>query len=190
MAPLRQASDQIKHLLLATAPGFLGVDVRDAQRNRHEENIPNSYDQLSMTHPSGHSIILYDGVCGLCNRFVQFVLKRDKQDRFRFAAIQGRFATEQLLRYKKDASALNTVFVLDNSGSPTERLLEKGDAALFVLKELGGVGAFAQILRALPQPLLDFGYDLIAANRYRVFGKYDSCPVPTAEQKNKFIEDV
>jgi len=87
-------------------------------------------------HPN--PIILYDGVCGLCNRFVQFVLKRDHEDRFRFAALQSKFARDILERHQLNADALDTIYLVLDHRHPGERLLSKGDAVNAVLQELGG----------------------------------------------------
>src|SRR5690349_12234569 len=83
-------------------------------------------------------IILYDGGCGLCNRLVQFVLKRNMRNRFRFAALQSPLAAEVLLRHGRDPARLDTVYVILHLGLPTECLLRKARAVLFVLHELGG----------------------------------------------------
>jgi predicted DCC family thiol-disulfide oxidoreductase YuxK len=142
-----------------------------------------------MPQPSFNPIILYDGVCGLCNRFVQFVLKRDRRDHFRFAALQSAFAREILLRHRLDPGTLDTVYLVVNYGTPDEYLLARNDASAAVLRELGGFWRLlARILDLLPARFRDWRYRLIARSRYRVFGKYDSCPLPDPKDRSKFLD--
>ena len=134
-------------------------------------------------------IILYDGVCGFCNGFVRFVWPRDPRGRFRFAALQGATARAILARHGRDANALDTVFVVVDPGTPSERLLDQSAAGLYVLEGLGGVWRVAAtLLGLLPRPLLDAIYRPLARNRYRLFGRLDACPVPGPEQRERFIE--
>lgn len=85
---------------------------------------------------SSKAIILYDGVCGVCNGFNRFVLKRDCRDCFRFASLQSKFASDVLTRHKVNSAALNTICVLLNHGRPDERLLAQSDAVIYVLRSL------------------------------------------------------
>ena len=134
-------------------------------------------------------ILLYDGVCGLCNRLVQFILRRDRNAIFRFAALQSPFAARTLARHGASAADLNTVNVIVNHDAPTESLLSRSDAVLFILSQLGGFWRFsALILRLVPRFLRDWGYALVARTRYRIFGRYDSCPLPTAETRSRFLD--
>jgi predicted DCC family thiol-disulfide oxidoreductase YuxK len=134
-------------------------------------------------------IILYDGVCGLCNHFVQFVLKRDRKNYFRFAPLQSHFAREVLQRHDVDPNALDTVYLVLDLDQPTERLLSRNDAVACVLKELGGFWRlWAQLLNFLPRRLRYWQYNLVARNRYRFFGKYDSCPLPDSKDRHKFLD--
>ncbi len=134
-------------------------------------------------------LVLYDGVCGLCNRLNQFILKRDSGDRFRFAALQSSIAGELLRHYGRDASDLNTVYVIVNYGAPDERLLSKGRAVLFVLRTLGGIWSLARIFELLPPRFLDRLYDVVARRRYRWFGRFDACVVPQPRDRSKFLDD-
>jgi len=137
------------------------------------------------------AIILYDGVCGLCNRLVQFVLKRDPQDGFRFASLQSDFAAQILASHGLSPGSLDTVYVVLHYNEPAERLFARSDAVLAVLQRLGQVWrATAGLGRALPLTIRDVFYNLIARNRYRIFGKYDACPLPTPEQRAKFLDQV
>ncbi len=134
-------------------------------------------------------ILLYDGVCGLCNRFVQFVLKRDRNDRFRFAALQSDFARTILERHGVDAVDLDTVYLVTSYQRPEESLSNRSDAAVAVLSELGGFWKLvAGILCIVPRPIRNWGYNLVARNRYRMFGKYDVCPLPDPRDRHKFLD--
>jgi predicted DCC family thiol-disulfide oxidoreductase YuxK len=133
-------------------------------------------------------IILYDGVCGLCNRFVQFVLKRDHKDEFRFAALQSKFARTVLERHGLNPDLRDTVYLVLDYGQPSETLLSRNDAATAVLKELGGVWRiWATLLNLLPKKFRDWRYALVARNRYRFFGKYKTCPLPAERDGHKFL---
>ena len=134
-------------------------------------------------------LVLYDGVCGLCNGFVAFVWPRDRAGRFRFAALQGEAARAILARHGRDATALDTVFVVVDAGTPSERLLDRSAAGVYVLAQLGGAWRLAAALLGwVPRPLLDLAYRLVARNRYRLFGRLDACPVPGPEHRERFIE--
>jgi predicted DCC family thiol-disulfide oxidoreductase YuxK len=135
-----------------------------------------------------HPVILYDGVCGLCNRFVQYVLDHDRAGTFRFAALQGDLAAEILRRHGRDPAELSTVVVVLDLGEVSERLLIKSSAALYVLKALPGPGRWLAPLGWLPSPLLDFGYDRVAHNRYRVFGREESCRLPHPDERARFLD--
>ena len=138
---------------------------------------------------SANPIIFYDGVCALCNRFVQFVLKRDRADRFRFASLQSDFAAQVLGRHGADPQALDTFYLVQDFERPEERLFARADAAAAVLTELGGTwAAVARVLRLLPRGLRNAGYNLVARYRYRVFGKYDACPLPAPKDRAKFLD--
>jgi predicted DCC family thiol-disulfide oxidoreductase YuxK len=134
-------------------------------------------------------VILYDGVCGLCNRLVQFVLNHDSQDRFRFASLQSDFAARVLRRHGTAPEELDTVYVVSDHALPGERLASRSDAAVVVLRELGGVwNVLGAALRWLPRWLRNWGYNLVARNRYRIFGKYGSCPIPSEKDRRKFLD--
>lgn len=137
---------------------------------------------------TGRPIVFYDGVCGLCNRLNQFVLRRDRSGRFQFAALQSAFARETLSRYSRDPEDLDTLYLITDYGTPSERLFWKSRAALRVLREIGGVWGWTRILSILPTAVLNAGYDIIARLRYRLFGKSESCMIPRPEQRDRFIE--
>jgi predicted DCC family thiol-disulfide oxidoreductase YuxK len=133
-------------------------------------------------------LILYDGVCGLCDRVVQFVLARDRRDRFRFASLQGPTARELLRRHGRDPDDLDTFYVVVEHGAETEVLLSKARGALYVLRALGGFWSWTRILGLLPTCVLDRGYDFIARRRYGWFGQYDYCPRPRPEHQQRFLD--
>jgi len=137
---------------------------------------------------SSQPIILYDGVCGLCNRLIQFLLKRDRHDRLRFASLQSEFAATVLQRHGFDPADLDTVYVILNNGETNERVLARSDAILKAVTSLGGFWALAPLGKVLPRPVRDLVYRAVASNRYRVFGKSDSCMIPEPRHRQKFIE--
>ena len=138
-----------------------------------------------MTNP----IVLYDGVCGLCNRLVQFLLKRDHKDLLRYASLQSDFAEIVLKRHGLNPKDLDTVCVVLNHGESNERVLTRSDAILHLGKELGGIWSIgAACGRILPHWLRDSLYRFVARNRYRVFGKYDTCMLPEPRHRAKFLD--
>jgi predicted DCC family thiol-disulfide oxidoreductase YuxK len=128
-------------------------------------------------------IIFFDGVCGLCDRLVQFVLGRDRRRLFRFAALQSPFAATTLRRFGKDPTDLDTMYVLDGEG----QLRRKGRAILFVLRTLGWPWRALTIAALLPTVVLDWFYDRVAKTRYRIFGKLEACRLPSAEERSRFL---
>ncbi len=141
-----------------------------------------------MSKTQSNPILLYDGVCGLCNRLTQFLLKHDHQDRLRFAPLQSPFATALLQRHGLDSRDLDTVYVAIDPGETSERVLARSDAILLLAKELGGVWRLFEIGKLVPRFLRDKVYELVARNRYRVFGKYDACMLPEAKHRKKFLD--
>ena len=134
-------------------------------------------------------IILYDGVCGLCNRLVQFLLKHDKQGRLRFASLQSDFAAKVLQRHGIDAKDLDTLHVIENYEQPDERVRQRSDAILRAGRELSGFwSASATVAKVIPRALRDVIYRFVARNRYRVFGKYDTCMLPEPNQRSRFLD--
>ena len=134
-------------------------------------------------------VILYDGVCGLCNRLVQFVLRHDAHDRFRFAALQSDFAAQVLRRRGAASEDLDAMYVVLDHALPEERLVSRSDAVVVLLRDLGGGWRIlGMALRAVPRWLRNWGYNLIARNRYRIFGKIDSCPLPSEKDRRKFLD--
>jgi predicted DCC family thiol-disulfide oxidoreductase YuxK len=136
-----------------------------------------------------HPILLYDGVCGLCNRFVQFILRRDRSAVFRFASLQSAIAARVLARHGARPANLDTVYVVVNPELPNEYLLSRSAATIFVLKQLPGVvPAAAFLLQLLPKFLRDAAYNAVARNRYRVFGRSEVCPLPGERDRSRFLD--
>lgn len=129
-----------------------------------------------------HPVILYDGVCGLCDRTIRFVVRHDQAGRFRFAPLQSAFAAGVLARHGREAARLDTVYLLRGA-----QLLAKSDAVCAILYELGGIWRLPALLRFLPRGLRDRAYDALAGRRYRWFGRFDQCPVPPAHLRERFV---
>ena len=141
---------------------------------------------MSETQPN--PIVLYDGVCGLCNRLVQFLLRHDYRDRFRFASLQSEFSSKLLSKHSRDPHDLDTVYVVKDHSLPNERLLARSDAILYMLNQLGGIWILSGAGRVLPRALRDVAYKVVARNRYKVFGKYESCMLPEPQHRAKFLD--
>ena len=127
-------------------------------------------------------VILYDGVCVFCSRWVRFVAARDTQRRFRFTAIQSGYGTHLAQAFGINPDDPDTNAVIHGG-----KAFFKSDAALTVLSSLPG-WRWVRALRAIPKPLRDAVYSLVARNRYRIFGKYEECFVPNAEMRARVIE--
>ena len=134
-------------------------------------------------------IILYDGVCGLCNRSVQFLLKHDKDGRLQFASLQSDFARKILARHGINPDQLDTLHVVVNYEQPDETILNRSNAVLRAGSELGGIWkTLAAVARIVPAPLRDLGYRLVARHRYRLFGKFETCMLPDPGQRSRFLD--
>lgn len=126
------------------------------------------------------NVIFFDGYCGLCNGFIDFMLKVDRHNVFRFSPLQSDFAKGQLP--DEDITDLKSVVVLIDG-----QIYRKAPAVFAALQKVGGPWKALSLLRVLPAGFLNFGYDLVAENRYRLFGKRLTCRLPTAEEKLKFL---
>ena len=134
-------------------------------------------------------IVLYDGVCGLCNGLVQFLLKQDKNDKLRFASLQSKFASQLLTRHGINPNDLDTLHLVENFEHDDERVLNRSDAILRAAGELGGLWSLAATVgKFVPRAIRDRFYRFVATNRYRVFGKYESCMLPEPNQRSKFLD--
>lgn len=133
-------------------------------------------------------VVLYDGVCAVCNGFVRFILPRDPEGRFHFAPIQGPSAAEVLARWDRDPSDLDTMYLIKDFGGPNEQLLERSAAIFETFRTLGGVWRWFSFLAILPRVLTDFGYSLVVRNRYRLFGRHDTCMLPPPGSQTRFLD--
>jgi predicted DCC family thiol-disulfide oxidoreductase YuxK len=129
-----------------------------------------------------HSVILFDGVCNLCNGFVQFTIERDKDQYFKFASLQSEAAKEILAPFGLDNQSLSTVILVENGQYYT-----KSTAGLTIISRFGGLWSLAKILLIFPKFIRDVVYDFIARNRYKWFGEKESCWIPTPELKKRFL---
>jgi len=134
-------------------------------------------------HNNKTHILLFDGVCNLCNGVVQFTIKRDTNKKIKFAALQSETGQALLESFGLPTNDLDT-FVFITGG----KYYLKSTAGLHLLKELGGLWQLFYILIIFPRPLRDFIYTLVAKTRYHIFGKRDSCYVPSAEIKQRFLD--
>lgn len=141
-----------------------------------------------MPQTESNPIVLYDGVCGLCNRLVQFLLKRDRHDRFRFASLQSTLGQEILKRHGANPLDLDTFYVVLDYGQPSERLLARSDGIVYALTTLGGIWKIAGVGKLLPKAVRDGLYNFVARHRYQVFGKHESCMLPEPKQRAKFLD--
>ena len=137
---------------------------------------------------SGRHLILYDGVCGLCNRFNTFVLRRDPDGLFLFASLQSPLAAKVLAKYGRDPSDLDTLYLVEDYDTPDEALREKAHGALTIVAGLRTPLRLAALLRVLPAWLLNPFYALVVRNRYRVFGRSDTCPMPAPAHQARFLD--
>jgi predicted DCC family thiol-disulfide oxidoreductase YuxK len=132
---------------------------------------------------SAHPILLFDGVCNLCNGSVQFIIRRDPKARFRFASLQSEAGQRYLDELRIDRQAVDSVILIEG-----DRWSKEGDAALRIARLLPGPWKALTVFRLLPRPLRDRLYRLVARNRYRWFGKRESCWLPTPELRGRFLD--
>jgi predicted DCC family thiol-disulfide oxidoreductase YuxK len=128
------------------------------------------------------SIILFDGVCNLCNSSVNFIIKNDKKEHFLFASLQSDAAKEILLQYGVKKITFDSILLIENG-----KIYQKSRAALRISLNLDGAYRFIYFLNIIPKIITDWIYDIIAKNRYLWFGKKDSCMVPTENLKKRFL---
>jgi predicted DCC family thiol-disulfide oxidoreductase YuxK len=126
------------------------------------------------------NVIFFDGVCGLCNGFVDFVMKIDHEGKFKFSPLQSDYAKSVLpSEYVADLDSV----VVQLEG----KTLRKSKAVFAVLSKLGPGWKAASLIGLLPEKILNFGYDLVAENRYKIFGKKETCRLPTPEERARFV---
>jgi len=134
--------------------------------------------------PKGKKIVLFDGVCNLCNSAVTLIIKHDKNDIFRFAPLQSTTGKQLAAEHKIALDTIDSILLID----PNIGYDHKSTAALKIAKHLSGGYPLLAIFLILPKAFRDVVYDFIARNRYRWFGKKESCMIPTPELKSLFLD--
>ena len=135
-------------------------------------------------------LVIYDGQCGFCNRTVRWFLRRDHHDRLRFAPSDSPKVLEIMGRHSAQVSELSptTILVIRAPGLSSEQVLVRSDAAIALLAALPGPWpTIAEVFQWIPRPLRDLGYRIIAHWRYRIWGRFDTCPIPTPQERAHFL---
>ena len=128
-------------------------------------------------------IILFDGICNLCNGAVQFIIKRDKKDQFVFASLQGRSGSELLNKFELPSNLINSFVLVEG-----DKVYTRSTAALRVARKLNGGWKLLYGFMIIPRFIRNAVYNLIAKNRYKWFGKRNECMVPSPELKARFLD--
>ncbi|MGC3945606.1 MAG: thiol-disulfide oxidoreductase DCC family protein [Chryseolinea sp.] len=131
---------------------------------------------------TGHVVVLFDGVCNLCNGFVQFLIRRDPKGIFKFASLQSDYGRQQLIHHHLDPDALHSVIVIDKG-----KLYDRSDAVFRIVGLLPGLWPLLGVFRIFPRFITDGLYNWMAGARYRWFGRRDSCMVPDPALKSRFL---
>lgn len=135
-----------------------------------------------MSNITTHKIILFDGVCNLCNGAVTFVIKRDPKDHFRFAALQSDIGQALVAEHNIDTTKVDSIILIENN-----RVYSKSTAALRIAKYMRGAYPLLYGFIIIPNFIRNWVYDFVARNRYKWYGKKDACMIPTPELKAKFL---
>ncbi len=126
--------------------------------------------------------ILFDGVCNLCNRLVLFIIKRDKKRLFKFASLQSIYGEDVSKKLQIKSPPYGSIILIDK-----EKIYFKSEAVLKILIALGGVWRIASLLKIIPKSIRDYCYSIISRHRYKIFGKRESCMIPSEALKNRFL---
>ena len=130
-----------------------------------------------------NNILLFDGVCNLCSGFVQFVLKNEKSGEIKFASLQSSIGEQIIKHYKVSQNGLESIVFIQN-----EKAYEKSEAIIKISRHLVKPWSFLPFFSFLPVAFRNFIYDLVASNRYRIFGKKDVCWIPDPKWKKRFLD--
>jgi predicted DCC family thiol-disulfide oxidoreductase YuxK len=136
---------------------------------------------FSMVEPA-KNIVLFDGICNLCNGLVRFIIKKDRSGKLKFALLQSEVGQQWLMKFGLAKNEFESFVLIQG-----DKYYLKSAAALKMLRELGGVWKAFYVFMLVPRPVRDFMYDLIAKSRYKVFGKRDVCMIPTPELQERFL---
>jgi len=128
-------------------------------------------------------VILFDGICNFCNGTVNFIIDKDKKKKFKFAALQSEAGQKVLNKFNLNVTDFDTIILTEGS-----KYYEKSTAALRIAKRLGGIWKLFYVFIIIPTFIRNFFYDIIAKNRYKWFGKRDSCRIPKSEERERFLE--
>jgi predicted DCC family thiol-disulfide oxidoreductase YuxK len=130
-----------------------------------------------------HPVILFDGVCNFCNGTINFIIKKDTKRIFRYAPLQSEIGQQLLKKYDLSSTELDSFILIQNG-----QAYKKTTAALHLYPQLGSAWKLIKVLWILPAFVRDLGYNIIAKNRYRWWGKKDSCMIPSAEVRSLFLQ--
>jgi len=134
--------------------------------------------------PEGKHIVLFDGVCNFCNDSVRFIMKRDKNDLYRFASLESELGRQLTSERGINPDVVDSIILIQ----PGEAYYIKSDAALEMAKNMSGLYPLLGIFLYLPRGFRNFFYDIIARNRYKWFGKKEACPMPSKAEQDKFLD--
>jgi predicted DCC family thiol-disulfide oxidoreductase YuxK len=132
--------------------------------------------------PQNTQIILFDGVCNFCNSSINFIIDHDPEKHFKFAPLQSEVGQEILAQFNKNTKDFDSVILLKNN-----KLYQKSEAAIEITKHLSGAWKYLAVFGILPAFFLNFFYDIVAKNRYKIFGKTETCRMPTVELRERFL---
>src|SRR5688572_18819925 len=149
--------------------------------------MPLSSPQATGGPPAAH-LVLYDGMCGLCNHLLQFLLRHDRRGVFCFASLQSATGRAMVARYGGNPDDPDSFHVVADYRAPGARAIRKSDAAVFVASQLGWPWKGLTAASTIPAPLRNAVYDVIAQNRHRIFGRYEQCLLPSEEFRSRFVE--
>lgn len=139
---------------------------------------------MSEVNVQGQRIVLFDGVCKLCNGWAKFLIRHDRQRLFRLASVQSKQGQALLAQHGLPTDHFDTMALIDDG-----QLCVRSDAVLRIVASLSYPWRLLAVLRLIPAPVRDWCYDRIALNRYRLFGRHDVCLLPTADHAGRFLHD-
>lgn len=144
-------------------------------------------DTIIPSNLTGRDIIFFDGVCVLCNGLMQEILRNDKDKHFLLCAQQSSVGQNLLARYQISSGDLKTIYVIQKFASQNERVLKRSEAVIFILKNLPRYSWLGSILAVCPPALANVFYNFVASVRYKLFGKMETCMIPSPEDRQQII---